>query len=86
MVDFGRYLGSASDGEKFVDGFFFVIAFVAHVRDVDALVLGGDLGEGDELVCFESLFRLGRESGLFRRGWERGWRGQGRKRAEWRRR
>ena len=41
VIDLGGKLGFAGDGDEFVNGFEFVVALVADMRDVDAFVLRG---------------------------------------------
>ena len=50
MVNLGGKVGLASDGDQLIDGFDEAVSFAAHVRDVDAAVLAGDFGQGDQLI------------------------------------
>ena len=52
MIDFGRDARLAADAEQFVEGLEQAISFAAHVRDVFAFVLGRDLAQFDQLICF----------------------------------
>jgi len=50
MRDVPRQIAAAGDVDKLLDRFEQLVAFVADVTGVDAAVLAGDGGEGNELV------------------------------------
>ena len=52
MRDLYRDLRFTSDGKRFFDGLCNAVAFIAHMRSVNTMIIGCDFRERNDLGCF----------------------------------